>query len=462
MRHVRPIRHLRLVPVVLALAAIVLISQLASAAPVAEGKQWRELYETTGLTRAQVATVCPTDGVTPCSGSVGGHNLSGWVWATADQVRALMDDYGPALSDPAVPAVTGIEGFFAASAFLGEMRWTTYTSLTYFYSEYTGGWTSSLDDTGLPIAGAASMSHAMTGTTADGSLGLGAREDGASPYDGVFLWRSEGLDYTPPTVTPTVTGTLGNNGWYRSDVGVSWSVSDTESAIVATTGCEPSVVSLDTAGASFTCTATSAGLGGSTSGTVSVKRDVTTPTVTCGPAPTFTNGQAGATVTATVADALSGPVAATVSAVVSTSVVGSQTATLIGADRAGNQRAQQCGYTVTGATCKGKAVTIPGTGGNDSLTGTAGDDVIHGFGGNDRINGLGGNDAICGGDGADLLLGDKGADVIDGGAGNDEIEGGDGDDDLDGGAGSDSIRGDNGADRCTSGELRMSSCSSVY
>ena len=38
-------------------------------------------------------------------------------------------------------------------------------------------------------------------------------------------------DSTPPAITPNVSGTLGTNGWYVSDVTVSWSVVDNESAI---------------------------------------------------------------------------------------------------------------------------------------------------------------------------------------------------------------------------------------
>ena len=111
------------------------------AAPTVAGKEWRELYQTTGLSWSQVASVCPTDGVTPCSGTVAGQNLTGWVWGTAAQVRDLLDDYAPGLTTAEPPVVSGIEGFWGAISFLSVMRWTTYTSLTYFYSEYTAGWT---------------------------------------------------------------------------------------------------------------------------------------------------------------------------------------------------------------------------------------------------------------------------------------------------------------------------------
>ncbi len=41
-------------------------------------------------------------------------------------------------------------------------------------------------------------------------------------------------DSTPPTITPVLAGQLGANGWYRSDVAVSWTVTDPESAITST------------------------------------------------------------------------------------------------------------------------------------------------------------------------------------------------------------------------------------
>jgi Ca2+-binding RTX toxin-like protein len=88
------------------------------------------------------------------------------------------------------------------------------------------------------------------------------------------------------------------------------------------------------------------------------------------------------------------------------------------------------GGPVAGATsrCGGKAVTIPGTDGNDRIKGTQGDDVIEAGAGADTIDGKGGDDRICGGEGFDTLVG---------GSGDDTLEPGGGDDVADGGAGSD-------------------------
>lgn len=86
----------------------------------------------------------------------------------------------------------------------------------------------------------------------------------------------EPRDTTAPEITPAVTGTLGDNGWYTSNVTVSWTVTDPESDVTSTSGCGTSTVSSDTTGTTFTCSATSEG--GTASESVTVKRDATAPT----------------------------------------------------------------------------------------------------------------------------------------------------------------------------------------
>ncbi|MGZ8710145.1 MAG: hypothetical protein ACXW28_07965 [Thermoanaerobaculia bacterium] len=84
-------------------------------------------------------------------------------------------------------------------------------------------------------------------------------------------------DPTAPVITSQVTGTLGNNGWYVSDVTVSWTVTDPESAVTSTSGCGTTLVTIDTTGNTYTCTATSAG--GTSSSSATVKRDATGPVI---------------------------------------------------------------------------------------------------------------------------------------------------------------------------------------
>jgi hypothetical protein len=88
------------------------------------------------------------------------------------------------------------------------------------------------------------------------------------------------VDKTPPVITPIVSGTTGSNGWYVSDVAIAWNVADGESPIQSSSGCGSVAVTSDTAGTTFTCTATSAG--GTASNSITVKRDTMPPKIACG------------------------------------------------------------------------------------------------------------------------------------------------------------------------------------
>jgi|RhiMetdeSRZDD1v2_1073273.scaffolds.fasta_scaffold20161_3 hypothetical protein len=88
-------------------------------------------------------------------------------------------------------------------------------------------------------------------------------------------------DTTPPVISPQISGTLGTGGWYTSDVRVSWSVGEPESSISSSSGCEPRVITTDTRGVIITCTATSAG--GTSSASVTVRRDAAAPAAACTP-----------------------------------------------------------------------------------------------------------------------------------------------------------------------------------
>jgi hypothetical protein len=85
-------------------------------------------------------------------------------------------------------------------------------------------------------------------------------------------------DPTPPAITPTISGTEGGNGWYTSDVTVSWDVSDPESGIASSAGCDTTTLTADTAGDTLTCSATN-GAGLTNSASVTVKIDKTPPMI---------------------------------------------------------------------------------------------------------------------------------------------------------------------------------------
>jgi hypothetical protein len=86
------------------------------------------------------------------------------------------------------------------------------------------------------------------------------------------------VDTTPPVVVPTIAGTLGSNGWYTSNVTVTWTVSDPESGVTSSSGCSPTTLTTDTSGTTLTCSATN-GVGLSASASATVKIDKTPPVI---------------------------------------------------------------------------------------------------------------------------------------------------------------------------------------
>lgn len=87
-------------------------------------------------------------------------------------------------------------------------------------------------------------------------------------------------DTTPPVITYALIGTLGDNGWYNTNVLVDWTVVDPESTFT-TIGCVDTTLDYDTSGVTLSCQATSAG--GTSNASVTVKRDATAPAVTIAP-----------------------------------------------------------------------------------------------------------------------------------------------------------------------------------
>jgi YVTN family beta-propeller protein len=185
----------------------------------------------------------------------------------------------------------------------------------------------------------------------DGRLLITGGSDGANALAAVEIWGpSPDLDSSAPVITTTVNGTLGSQGWYQSDVAVSWRVSDLESPVTETSGCGLSTITSDTVGVTFTCMATSGG--GTTSSSVTIKRDVTASTIA------ITQPAAGAlfglgqVVTADYActDATSGISACTGNvahaAALDTGTLGDHAFTLTATDAAGNTTNQTVSYTV--------------------------------------------------------------------------------------------------------------------
>jgi len=114
-------------------------------------------------------------------------------------------------------------------------------------------------------------------------------------------------DPTPPVVTPVITGTPGDNGWYTSNVTVNWLIEDPESIILETSGCDTQTFTADTAGTTLTCSARSDG--GTTTVSITFNIDQTPPSANVTPSRSAdANGWYNHTLTVTFAgsDAMSG------------------------------------------------------------------------------------------------------------------------------------------------------------
>ena len=137
----------------------------------------------------------------------------------------------------------------------------------------------------------------------------GIRDDGTTLARDTTMTVSAiriSCDTTAPIITPFIDGTLGLNGWYVSDVTVTFSVADSESTITSkSAACDATnSVASDTAGVTFTCTATSGG--GTATSAVTIKRDATAPAVSPASVVNTTWRNTSLSETFTASDAMSG------------------------------------------------------------------------------------------------------------------------------------------------------------
>jgi hypothetical protein len=162
------------------------------------GREWRRLDETNGITWSQVAQLCPQDGTSPCTGSINGRNLTGWMWATESQVVELFSDYAPEILNSPTLSVGGYEYVVPATAFQGALGFTQHLNFCTTYQgcvnfKFAGGWTATTDGSGVASGADVSINvDDLFGTTA--GFRVNKPNPGEQSPRGAFLWRATGLE----------------------------------------------------------------------------------------------------------------------------------------------------------------------------------------------------------------------------------------------------------------------------
>ncbi len=173
-------------------------------------------------------------------------------------IHVLVEDSTPPVVTPRISGSLGTNGWYTSTV---NVAWTE-----------TDG-----------ESGISSPPCPTTTITADTS----AQAVSCTATNGAGLFTTQTVtikkDSTAPVPKATVSGTLGTNGWYTSNVAVNWTVAAGPSGNTSQP-CPNATVTADTAGVTYTCQATSgAGLTGTQ--TVAVKRDATPPVISGLPAP---------------------------------------------------------------------------------------------------------------------------------------------------------------------------------
>jgi CSLREA domain-containing protein len=209
---------------------------------------------------------------------------------------------------------------------------------------------------------------------------------------GAFEWA----DVTPPVIVANVTPTPNANGWNNSDVTVTWNISDPESFIDTSSGCGATTLTSETGGTLLICSATN-GANLSSSESVTVKIDITPPTVTyTGNAGVYTVDQT-VNITCSPDDNLAGldlTTCADINGPAASFGLGTHSFSAIATDKAGNAGSGSTTFTIANVPATGGDTTgvfRPTDGAlylkNQNTTGIADVQINYGLGGDYPIVG---------------------------------------------------------------------------
>lgn len=165
-----------------------------------QGRQWRQANTPVARTWTQVAAVCPQDGVTPCDGSLGGQNLTGFVWASREDVIELFSEWVPAIAKTghAGGAQYTLEGL----QFFEVFSHTSFSCTVVGCSYGLSGWSSTLAAGGTAAAYAPGVGAGYNPNYGSFSANFTAPVGEVNAYRGVWVY----LPATPPSCPADLNG----------------------------------------------------------------------------------------------------------------------------------------------------------------------------------------------------------------------------------------------------------------
>lgn len=109
-----------------------------------QGREWLQVSAFKGTTWASIDALCPVDGVTPCAGTLSGIDITGYVWATKEEVQELFAEFLPEMAEN---ETLGAPGYvLPALGFFGSFQPTFEFYTTFGGYNYISGWTADESD----------------------------------------------------------------------------------------------------------------------------------------------------------------------------------------------------------------------------------------------------------------------------------------------------------------------------
>jgi hypothetical protein len=185
-----------------------------------EGREWRDLGDTEGITWAQASKLCPVNGQHACKGTIDGIDLSGYVWATRRQVMDLFNLKLPVSMklDAGQPARFGLDQLAAVEAFLAEVMKPNHTfCINYACGEGVMGLTASRAGQGGVYVGAALWHRTPVMIEAGFTVATLVDSDRALVDHGLWMFRSdESMPAVPePSTSLLLLAGAGALAWRR-------------------------------------------------------------------------------------------------------------------------------------------------------------------------------------------------------------------------------------------------------